>query len=142
MYDLLLGGPGETGQTARESLALVRKADPDCIGISVGVRVYDGTPLAEQVRGMGPLEANPALHGARMDNERLLRPLFYLSPALGPDPRALVQELVGDDRRVFLPGGPEKARDYNYNDNDVLVQAISSGARGAYWDILRKMRAG
>ena len=53
-----------------------------------------------------------------------------------------MKELVGDDRRFFLPGGPDETRDYNYNDNDVLVQAIRNGARGAYWDILRQMRAG
>ncbi len=107
MYDLLLGGPGETGETARESLALVRKADPDCIGISVGVRVYDGTPLAEQVRGMGPLEANPALHGARMDNERLLRPLFYLSPEPRPGP-ACARAGARRRRQARLP--PRRAR--------------------------------
>jgi radical SAM superfamily enzyme YgiQ (UPF0313 family) len=142
MYDLLLGSPGETGETMRESLDIVRKAGPDCIGISLGVRVYDGTALADQVRRMGPLEANPALHGARLDNESFLRPLFYLAPELGPDPGARVKELVGDDTRFFLPGGAEKTRDYNYNDNDLLVQAIRNGARGAYWDILRRMRAG
>ena len=142
MYDLLLGSPGETGETIRESLDLVRRVNPDCIGISLGVRVYDGTALAEQVRGMGPRESNPALHGARIDNDNFLRPLFYLAPALGPDPAALVKELVGDDQRFFLPGGSDETRDYNYNDNEVLVQAISNGARGAYWDILRKMRAG
>ena len=29
---------------------------------------------------------------------------------------------------------------YNYNDNTVLIRAIENGARGAYWDILRRMR--
>jgi hypothetical protein len=38
----------------------------------------------------------------------------------------------------FLPSGPDEARDCN--DNDVLVRAIRDGARGAYWDILRRMR--
>ena len=43
--------------------------------------------------------------------------------------------LIGEDQRFFLPG------DYNYNDNKRLTTAIAEGARGAYWDILRKMRA-
>lgn len=30
--------------------------------------------------------------------------------------------------------------DHNYNDNTSLVNAISAGARGAYWDILRGLR--
>jgi hypothetical protein len=51
-----------------------------------------------------------------------------------------VRDLVGDDGRFFLPGGPDKERDYNYNGNDCLVQALGRGERGAYWDILRRMR--
>ncbi len=29
---------------------------------------------------------------------------------------------------------------YNYNDNLPLIEAIGKGARGAYWDILSRMR--
>jgi radical SAM superfamily enzyme YgiQ (UPF0313 family) len=140
MYDLLLGGPDETRDSLRESLDRVRRIGPDCIGISLGVRVYPGTPLADEVKRMGPLETNPALRGDRVGNEALVRPVFYLSPELGPDPGILIRDVVGDDPRFFLPSGPEETRDYNYNDNDVLVRAIRDGARGAYWDILRRMR--
>ena len=142
MYDLLVGGPGETSDTVRESLDLVRRAGPDCIGVSLGVRIFEGTALAAQVRGMGPLEANAALRGARLDNEGFLRPLFFLAPALGPHPEAFLKELAGDDARFFLPGATDESRDGNYNDNTALVQAIGDGARGAWWDILRRMRAG
>jgi radical SAM superfamily enzyme YgiQ (UPF0313 family) len=142
MYDLMLGGPDETVDSLRESLDLVRRIGPDCVGVSLGIRVYEGTPLADEVRHAGPMEANPGLRGERLDNARFLHPVFYLSPGLGPDPAALVRDVVGDDPRFFLPGGAEESRDYNYNDNDVLVQAIRHGARGAWWDILRRMRAG
>ncbi len=142
MYDLLLGGPGETPATVRESVERIAAIGPDCVGVSLGVRVYEGTALAREVRAMGPLEANAALQGARLDNESLLRPVFYLSPALGRDAAAFVRGLVGDDPRFFLPSGGEESRNYNYNDNDLLVRAIAGGARGAYWDILRRMRAG
>ena len=91
------------------------------------------------MRGAGPLESNPDLYGAKLDNDLLLRPVFYIAPALGEGITALLQELVGSDERFFLPCGPDENRDYNYNDNDVLVRAIADGARGAYWDILRKM---
>jgi hypothetical protein len=30
--------------------------------------------------------------------------------------------------------------DHNYNDDTELTEAIENGARGAYWDILRKIR--
>ncbi len=140
IFDLLLGAPGETPETVRTSIDLMRRIGPDCVGISLGVRVYDGTPLAYAVRRMGPLESNPALWGAKLDNEQLLRPLFYLSLDLGPNPAAMVKKLVGDDPRFFFPSGPEEAPDYNYNDNQRLVRALAEGARGAYWDILRRMR--
>jgi radical SAM superfamily enzyme YgiQ (UPF0313 family) len=142
MYDLMLGGPDETPDTLGESLELVRRIGPDCVGLSLGIRVYPGTPLADEVRRMGPLEGNPALRGSRAGNEALARPVFYLSPSLGPDPAGLVRSIVGDDQRFFLPGGPKEAGDCNYNDNDRLARAIRDGARGAYWDILRRMRTG
>jgi radical SAM superfamily enzyme YgiQ (UPF0313 family) len=140
MYDLLVGGPGETRETVSESLDLVRRAGPDCVGVSMGVRVYGGTPLADQIRAHGPMESNPNLHGAKLDNERFLRPVFYVAQALGPDIAEYMRELVGEDSRFLLPSAPDQTRDYNYNDNETLVRAIADGARGAYWDILRKMK--
>jgi hypothetical protein len=29
---------------------------------------------------------------------------------------------------------------YTYNDNEVLVNAIKQGYKGAYWDILRRLK--
>lgn len=141
MYDLLLGGPDETVESLRETLDVVRRLGPDCVGVSLGVRIYDGTPIADEARRWGPMHENPALRGAVRDNGRFLRPVFWLSPDLGPDPAALVRDAVGGDPRFFLPGGPEEGRDCTYNDNDFLSKAIRDGARGAYWDILRKPRA-
>ncbi|MCK7490742.1 MAG: radical SAM protein [Comamonadaceae bacterium] len=40
MYDLLLGGPDETPDSLRESLDFIRGIGPDCVGISLGVRIY------------------------------------------------------------------------------------------------------
>jgi hypothetical protein len=140
MYDLIVGGPGETRETIRESFDLVRRISPDCAGVSVGVRVYGGTPLAAAVRAGGPVETNPSLHGEKRDNPHFLKPLFFVSPDVGEDVEGYVRQLVEGDERFFLPSGPETKRDYNYNDNSLLVKAISEGARGAYWDILRKMR--
>jgi len=142
MYDLLVGGPGETWETVRESLDTVRRADPDCIGVSLGVRVYDGTGLAGLVRGAGPMEENSDLRGATRGNPRFLAPVFFLSAALGEGVEAFLRDLVGSDERFFLPGGPDPGQDYNYNDNELLVQAIAGGERGAYWDILRRSRLG
>ena len=56
-----------------------------------------------------------------------------------------VRGLIDGDPRFFEPmpdigGEAEDSSDHNYNDNTELVEAIAKGARGAYWDILRKLK--
>jgi radical SAM superfamily enzyme YgiQ (UPF0313 family) len=140
MYDLLVGGPGETRKTLGETFDLVRRIRPDRVGVSMGARVYDGTPLADMVRKQGPMEDNPELHGARCGNPRFLEPVFSIGSELGEGIIDYIRELVGNDDRFFLPSRRDEAANYNYNDNAVLVRAIRNGARGAYWDILRRLR--
>lgn len=133
MFDILLGGPGETRETLAETLCLMTRLEPDRVGISLGVRVYPGTPLANQLD-------EEHREGVIGDGTGLGL-LFYISPALGDDPESLVKRLIGDDRRFFLPGGADEG-DFNYNDNRVLERAIMAGHRGAYWDILRRLQQG
>lgn len=140
MYDLLIGSPGDTRETVRETIDLMRRIDADCVGLSMGVRIYDGTATAEYVRSQGDLASNPDIYGAKHNNPDFLMPVFYVSPDLGADMVSIVSELVGGDARFFLPSTEEVDSNYNYNDNTVLVRAIRDGARGAYWDILRRMR--
>jgi hypothetical protein len=51
--------------------------------------------------------------------------------------------LIDGDPRFFPPDEEEPqsstdAGDHNYNANPLLLEAIATGSRGAYWDILRK----
>ncbi|HQH12147.1 MAG TPA: hypothetical protein PLS31_06925, partial [Candidatus Sumerlaeota bacterium] len=67
-------------------------------------------------------------------------PDFYIKPNVEQIIFPLLDELIGGDER-FLFHDPSKAeKNYNYNANDVLVNAIRAGHRGAYWDILRRCR--
>ena len=145
MLDLLLGGPGETPETARETIEGIREIGPDCAGASLGIRVYPHTAMAEAVLAEGLLDTNPAIrrkYGGPVD---FFRPTFYISREMGPRPAALVHELIGENGRFFPPAlGGDDVRgaaegDHNYNDNAALAGAIAAGARGAYWDILRTM---
>jgi radical SAM superfamily enzyme YgiQ (UPF0313 family) len=148
MIDLLLGGPGETPQSVRETIEFLRRIGPDCAGAALGVRLYPGTAMAALVAAEGPLATNPAIHRRYAGPIDLVRPTFYVSPALGPQPARLVRELIDGDPRFFTPVDSEPAAepcagpstDHNYNDNQALVDAVAAGARGAYWDILRKVR--
>lgn len=140
MYDLLLGGPGETRETLRETIELMKELEPDCVGVSAGIRIYPGTQMERIVRCEGPLAQNPNLQGRKDRNDDLLLPVFYVAAEVGPDINGYVRELVGGDPRFFIANDPDDKADYNYSDNQLLVDAIRQGHRGAYWDILRRIR--
>jgi radical SAM superfamily enzyme YgiQ (UPF0313 family) len=139
MYDLLLGGPGETRESLARTIELVKRISPDRAGVSLGVRIYGGTALSEQVQREGDLGRNPNLRGAVEGNDGLRAPVFYLSSALGEDAARYVAGLVGGDQRFFFPTPEAGTEAYNYSDNERLVEAIRRGYRGAYWDILRRL---
>ncbi len=142
MYDLLLGGPGETRESAARTIDLMKRISPHRVGVSLGVRIYQGTRLAEIVRLQGPMQNNPNLRGTAEGNEALLSPVFYLSAALGDECAQYVAQLVGGDQRFFFPTPEAGTEAYNYSDNERLVAAIKQGYRGAYWDILRRLAEG
>ncbi|MFQ6110675.1 MAG: B12-binding domain-containing radical SAM protein, partial [Nitrospinota bacterium] len=140
MFDLLLGGPGEDRESPGETISLMKEIGPDRVGASLGVRVYPGTELARQVRREGLGGENPNLKGAIEGNGSFLKPIFYLSRKMGDDPEGYLRELIAGDERFFLGSRPGEEGSYNYNANEVLLEAIRSGERGAYWDILRRVR--
>lgn len=152
MMDLLLGGPRETPQTVCETIGFIKQINPDCAGAALGMRIYPRTAaekiVADELAG-GNDSSICRKYSGPID---LLKPTFYISEALGERPAELVRDLIGADQRFFEPavetanpsgdalrrGGD--AANYNYNENLLLEQAIRKGARGAYWDILRRLR--
>jgi len=148
MIDLLLGGPGETPRTVRETIEFIKQTGPDCAGAALGIRVYPGTAMeqiiAEELR-------KPKKSGIRRKYRgpiNLLKPTFYISKALGERPAEFVRDLIAGDKRFFEPAletdlqtAEDEAVNYNYNENLLLTQAIDEGARGAYWNILRHIRS-
>jgi radical SAM superfamily enzyme YgiQ (UPF0313 family) len=71
---LLLGGPGETRETVEESLAFADSLGLDDLRVTVGIRIYPGTPLARRALAEGVIESE----------DDLLHPAFYLAPGLEP----------------------------------------------------------
>ena len=140
MFDLLLGGPGETRETILETMELMKQASPDRVGISLGVRLYRGTSLARRViRAEGFGMANKNLHGVIQGNEEMLRPIFYLPGELGEDVEEFIERQIAGDPRFLLGSRKNVERNYNYNENSRLMEAIQRGYRGAFWDILKRM---
>jgi radical SAM superfamily enzyme YgiQ (UPF0313 family) len=145
MLDMLLGGPGETPETLAETIHAFQEIGPDCAGAALGIRVYPNTPMAAIVAAEGLSEDNPNLRRHYDGPVDLLQPTFYIASALGPNPARMVRELIGGDPRFFPPeeetGAAEGTLgDHNYNANQQLAGSIAAGERGAYWDILRRMR--
>ena len=133
MFDLLLGSPGESKESITRTIDLMRRAGPDRVGVAFGVRVYPGTDLAKLMVQGKPREG--CIGGGSP-----LEPLFFIEPKIAPFISELLDELIGGDTRFlfFDPSRPD--RNYNYNANQLLVEAIQAGYRGAYWDILRRYK--
>jgi len=136
MFDLLVGGPGETVDTVRATIDGVRRLNVPLVGISAGIRVYRGTPLGDDL-------ANSSLRGGLESGEggEQGEMLFYLSPELGDDVSGLIADLADGDQRFLLLSAPAEEGSYNYAGDDMLCRLIREGARGAYWDILRQHRS-
>ena len=139
LFDLLLGGPGETRETIAEAIELMKETSPDRVGISLGLRLYAGTPLLSIIQAQGFRKENLNLHGQVDENMELLRPVFYLESGLGEDIEDYIDGRIGNDRRFLFGNRKRVDRNYNYNDNSALSKAIAEGYRGAFWDILRRI---
>jgi len=149
MIDLLLGGPGETPRTVRETIEFIKQIGPDCAGAALGLRVYPGTALEQIIAGELQRPKKSGIRRKYRGPIDLLKPTFYISRDLGEYPAEFVIDLIDGDKRFFEPAleadskttESDDAANYNYNENLLLTQAIQKGARGAYWDILRHIRS-
>ncbi len=79
---LLLGGPGETKHTALESMQFADSLELEAMKITIGIRIYPKTKLAEMAWEHGIIGAE----------EDLLVPRFYLVPDLAEWLQETVQE--------------------------------------------------
>jgi len=69
---LLLGGPGETKETVNESLEFADSLNLEAMKITIGIRIYPYTPLAETALKEGLIEAD----------DNLLFPRYYIGKDL------------------------------------------------------------
>jgi len=69
---LLLGGPGETNESVEESLAFADSLELDALKLTVGIRIYPGTRLADIA----------CEEGVVSPEDHLLLPRFYLKNSL------------------------------------------------------------
>jgi radical SAM superfamily enzyme YgiQ (UPF0313 family) len=80
----LLGGPGETQETVKETLRFAEKyiRPQDMAFFNTGIRIYPGTELESIARNQGVLSRSP---------KEMLSPVFYTSPEV--DARWIEREM-------------------------------------------------
>ena len=78
VWIFMLGGPGETEETVRDTLKFAEKhiRQQDIAFFNIGIRIYPETELEDIGREEGILT---------LPKEEMLKPVFYLSPQLSPE---------------------------------------------------------
>lgn len=69
---LMLGAPGDTRQSVEETLAFAASLEYDLLKVTVGIRIYPRTTLAEEALKQGIIQPD----------DTLLEPRFYITPDL------------------------------------------------------------
>jgi radical SAM superfamily enzyme YgiQ (UPF0313 family) len=88
---LMLGGPGETRDTAEESLQFMEELDLSAVKITLGIRIYPNTKLARIASEEGLIA----------HEEELLFPRFYMAKGLEAWLRKTVQGRIQDHRNWY-----------------------------------------
>jgi tryptophan 2-C-methyltransferase len=138
MFDLLLGGPGEDKDSIKYTIDNIKKLNPTSVGISYGIRVYPGTYLASIINNEF-LTDNKNLYGNIKNNTNFFKPIFYISEEIGKDIVEYTYNLVYGDKKFFIGATEKEEKNYNYNENLRLQEAIKKGYRGSFWDILEQI---
>ncbi len=140
MFDLLVGGPGENKKSIKYTIEYVKKLNPTCAGISYGIRIYPGTILSQLVKkNIKNKDYKKNIFGNYYKNLSFLNPIFYISEELGAEIVEYTNSIIEDDKRFFIGASESSKKNYNYNKNQKLQEAIRQGQRGAYWDILQNV---
>jgi radical SAM superfamily enzyme YgiQ (UPF0313 family) len=120
-HSLLLGGPGETMETVKETLDTITGMSPTAIICMLGIRVFPKTKLsliATEEGIIGP-------------EEDFLKPIFYLSPAIKDDIVPFIEHFSKQNRNWIFPG-------LNINMNPELQKKLRRiGIKGPLWESMK-----
>jgi len=115
---LIFGGPGETMQTARETMENALRLEKAVIMPFFGIRLYPCTMLLERAIEEGVVEKDRSL----------IKPRFYFSSGAGIDDlEKLVHEKAGNDTRWLFP---EQTADLNRQ----MQYLRKKGKSGPLWE--------
>ncbi len=119
-HALLFGGPGETWETVKETVANTLASRPNAVVAMAGLRIYAGTALARHAVAAGVLP-----------QERIcLTPEFFLSPEVKEGLVAYLQDVAAQHKNWLVPGlGANMNPRY-------LARLRSRGFKGPLWQLL------
>jgi radical SAM superfamily enzyme YgiQ (UPF0313 family) len=83
---LMLGGPGETEETALKSLEFAESLNIEAMKVTVGIRIYPNTRLATRAVAEGIIDPN----------DDLLAPRFYVAPGMADRLREMVAHRLAE----------------------------------------------
>ncbi len=116
----LLGGPGESRETLRQTFLNVDKLDKSVLFFFRGLRIYPHTPLYERAAAEG-----------RISSDRdLLEPVFYEPEAIGPREIADELETRAKGRVNWVTGSG------GVNAASIVSRLHARGHHGPLWEYL------
>jgi radical SAM superfamily enzyme YgiQ (UPF0313 family) len=119
-HSLIFGGPNETEATLLETLINVDKTRPTSVIGFIGVRLYPGTPIIDQVA-----------HG-----EVGIDPVFFVSEAVSETLLDTLQNYTSDKLNWIIPG-LEKGTNTKF-----LNRLRKKGLKGQIWEYFDKFTTG
>lgn len=96
-HSLIFGGPGETLETLRETIAVVRACRPTAVTPMTGLRIYPGTDLERIARAEGRIATD----------DDLFEPRFHFGGWEPAELIATVQREVGRSMNWFFPAAKD-----------------------------------
>lgn len=89
--DLLVGFPGDTGDSIAGTIATLHSMKPDTVGVNATIRLYEGLPVTRRI--LSSDQEREFIDGDIVGNPGLIRPVFYnhltvdaLRDIIGHDP--------------------------------------------------------
>lgn len=76
--DVLVGGPGDSAASVRDTYHLMEEIEPTLVGANLGIRLFPATPFGNAVIA-GKFDVAGKLYGNVNDNPDFYRPIFYVS---------------------------------------------------------------
>jgi radical SAM superfamily enzyme YgiQ (UPF0313 family) len=120
-HSLLLGGPGETMESAQQTMDTIADMSPTAVICMIGIRVFPKTAL----------HAIALNEGMTSPEEDFLKPVFYLSPATGEGIFPLVERFSKENPNWIFPG-------LNINmDVNLQKKLRRFGIKGPLWEHMK-----